>query len=640
MRARPLATLLVVEDDEQGRYMLRTLLSGHGYAIDSADDGLQALDRLREKTYDLVITDLLMPNLDGFGLCRAMKADPALRAIPVLVYTATYTAPEDERLARAAGADGYLVKPAAPAAIVAEVATLLGARGGAAPELPGDLDYARLHQARLSEKLLSKVAELEAADGERREREVLLHALAQAAPVGILYLSPDERVVYANERWWSLAGDPVAGEWHAAFHPEDRARARELWSEARRKDQETRGEVRIGAAHASWALVQVKPLHVGPAAAHGYLVIVTDVTAEKAQAHRQKLESLGTLVGGFAHEFANLLVPILGYTQYALEAKDLPASARNDLAQVLKAAEASRELTRHVLTFARQEPGEVSAVDLAAVLRGAVRLLRPVVPPAVQLDTRMAPDLPRARGVEVHMQQVVLNLARNAIDAIGEAGGRVELALALEGADIAMTVTDSGAGIAADVLPRIFDPFFTTKPIGQGTGLGLSVVHGIVTQHGGTITVDSVPGQGTTVRVKLPLAPDLPDPAAATAAEAGAARRVLFVDDDAAHCDLARRALEDHGYRVTTFTSPKDALVALRDDPGNFDLLITDDAMPVLRGTELAARAVKQRPGLPVLLMTSSAARKAAPPAVRETLRKPFSLDELKKAAARALAKR
>jgi PAS domain S-box-containing protein len=675
--------VLIAEDDPHSRYMLAALLAGHGWQVVTASDGVEGLEYVRRGSFDLVISDLLMPRLDGFQLCRTIKADSSLRHIPILVYTATYTAPADEELARAAGADSFLIKPAEPDKIIAAVERLLqehkevcpaasvsaSEEEGSTASLLAELAYVQQHNERLMTKLNRKVDQLYQANAQLSEREAHFRALAEAAPVGILRLDATGHAVYWNDRWRRLAGADAPGDWMAAVHPEDQSRARCFWEQVAQAGYEGRCELRLGkGASPACVLFQVKPLSTTPTTPQGFLVIVTDVTAEKqlqqekadlsARLHlTQKLEALGTLVTGIAHEFNNVLTSILGFSEVARQIAGTPEQVQRELGYVIDAARTGRELTRQVLTFARPQADQRKALDLTAVVATAIKLVRPMVPPAVELQSILPERLPPVLGADTQIQQVVVNLAKNALDAMAKSGGKLTIALAVQTVDTAaaaahadlrpgehvvLTVCDTGAGIPADVLPRIFDPFFTTKAAGEGTGLGLSVVHGIVREHGGAIAVASEPARGTTFRVFFPVVRDVPAvDARPDQPIPGSGQHVLFIDDDPMHCRLAERMFERLGYRVTTNPDALAALEELRRQPGQFDLVLTDYLMPQINGIELAALIGQVRPDLPVVLITSTtgAAKPTGehPPGLNGTLSKPFDLIELSQAAARAL---
>lgn len=338
----------------------------------------------------------------------------------------------------------------------------------------------------------------------------------------------------------------------------------------------------------------------------------------------QKIESLGTLAGGIAHEFNNLLTVILGHAELALQDGYAHLDALESLRMIRRAGLQARHVTQQILTFSRQQTNERRDVPLVPILEEAISLLRATFASSLECDCRCSADTPRVWADPMQVQQVVLNLCINAAQAMaGRAGSVTVRSTAAElpdararppinlppGQYARITVSDSGVGMDEATMHRIFEPFFTTKPVGEGTGLGLSVAHGIVRIHGGAITVRSEPGRGTTFDVYLPAAHErsaAADHTANTTAGTGHDRHVLFVDDQVWLLPLAKRMLEDHGYRVSSFSDPSAALEMLRANPSQVDVVVTDQKMPGMSGVGMADAVREIRADLPVILMSGA----------------------------------
>jgi signal transduction histidine kinase/CheY-like chemotaxis protein len=389
--------------------------------------------------------------------------------------------------------------------------------------------------------------------------------------------------------------------------------------------------------------------------------VVRDVTAQRhAEESRrrlerelrqsQKMESIGTLAGGIAHDFNNVLGAILGNAELA--SMDLPEAhpAAEGLQEIVKASIRARDLIRQILAFTRQQEATRNALPLEGIVSDVLGLLRASIPASIVIRTYFDPDCPRILADESQMDQVVINLCTNAVHAMSPHGGVLELRVAgvivtremsdedphlSVGRYARLVVRDSGRGMSAAVKERIFEPFFTTKARGEGTGLGLSVVHGIVQNHEGTITVSSEPHIGSTFTLDFPAAPsgvvdvgprDVSIPR-------GHGERVLLVDDEAPLVAFGTAALERLGYRVLGFTDVLDAVDALQARPEDFDIVITDLSMPGMTGTEFAEIARRLRPGLPVVLTTGYAGgldvEKVRRHGVRELILKPAVLEVL-----------
>ena len=358
----------------------------------------------------------------------------------------------------------------------------------------------------------------------------------------------------------------------------------------------------------------------------GLLVLasVVDVTQrrqlEEQLRQSQKLEAIGTLAGGIAHDFNNLLQGIVGFAELAIADAAGNERLTSDLEQILKGADRGRELVQRILTFSRRSPVTHAPVVLERPVRDALRLLRSSLPSTIEIREELDPRTPEVLSDETEVHQVLLNLATNSAHAL-ESRGTIEVRLApfhmeesarLEHPELRpglyarLTVADRGRGMTPEVAARAFEPFFTTKPAGTGTGLGLSVIRGIVRSHGGEIELWTRPGEGTRMDVYLPALTGEQDPADPPGQDppATAGARILLVDDEVALTALQARRIEDMGYRVTAHTSSLQALEAFRREPGRYDLLITDNTMPGLTGSALVREVHALRPDLPVLMVS------------------------------------
>jgi PAS domain S-box-containing protein len=363
----------------------------------------------------------------------------------------------------------------------------------------------------------------------------------------------------------------------------------------------------------------------------------TDVTEREAaeDAHRalevelrqaQKMESIGTLASGVAHDFNNVVGAILGNTTMAQQdlAVGDAAAVENSLVQIRKAAERARELVRQMMTFGRRQLSQRRAQSLQQVVEESLALIRAGLPPGVALVTDFPAEPAWAEVDATQIAQVVMNLCTNAWQAMRDSGGRIELTVSTVrlGGDEALArglapgvhhrlrVRDDGAGMDEATRERIFEPFFTTKAIGAGTGLGLSVVHGIVAQHEGVVEVKSAPGRGTEFDVWLPAAAPPPDgtapPVPAPGMPRGHGERVLYVDDDEVVALMVERLLSRHGYTVRAVCDPAQALATLRADPLAFDIVVTDYHMPGMSGLDFARALLGIGAGMPRVLVSGS----------------------------------
>jgi len=454
-------------------------------------------------------------------------------------------------------------------------------------------------------------------------------------------------------------------------HPDDEAPARaalaaHLAGEAPAIDL----EYRVRRADGDWHWIQARgrcvrgedgtPLRLFSAA--------NDITARKtAEAERatlalrlqqaRRMEALGTLAGGIAHDFNNILGAILGFGDMAQQAAEPGSALRRHVDRVLQAGGRAKALVRRILEFSRSGVVEHVPVDLQAVVEEALGMLESSLPPGVTITTTLAAGSAVVAGDATRLHQVVMNLCTNAAQAMPE-GGTISLELRpvrvdaprhlahgelAAGQHVRLCIADSGSGMPPEVLARIFEPFFTTKKTGEGTGLGLAVVHGIVGDLGGAIDVASRPGEGTQVSVWFPVH------AGSAGMEGGADEEVargdgevvLVVDDERPLVELGEELLAELGYAPLAFGSPEAALAAFLADPGNVDAVLTDEAMPGMTGSELARAIRARRPDLPILMMSGHVdpglERRARDAGVSRLLHKPLTATELARGLAQVL---
>jgi signal transduction histidine kinase len=364
----------------------------------------------------------------------------------------------------------------------------------------------------------------------------------------------------------------------------------------------------------------------------------------------QKMEAIGTLAGGIAHDFNNILSAVIGYTEIALADVTEGTSQHKNLQEVLKAGSRARDLVKQILTFSRQTEQELKPVQINKIVRETLRLLRASLPTTVKIGQEIQSDSAvMADPTQIH--QVIMNLCTNAAHAMRLKGGHLKLELSdvalggsfieqhpylSPGMYIKLSVSDTGWGIEKAILDRIFDPFFTTKERGEGTGMGLAVVLGIIKSHGGTITVESEIGEGSIFNVFLPIIQREIDHEVRTRVPIPTGNeRILFIDDEKALVDLGQQILERLGYEVTIRTSSVEALELFMEQPEKFDLVITDMTMPNMTGDELAGKLMNIRADIPVILCTGYSERiskeRAHELGIKEFILKPIVMRELAK---------
>jgi PAS domain S-box-containing protein len=374
----------------------------------------------------------------------------------------------------------------------------------------------------------------------------------------------------------------------------------------------------------------------------------------------QKMESIGTLAGGIAHDFNNILSAIIGYSELAMEDVSDPQKAKREIKEVLKAADRAKELAKHILTFSRKADVEYSPLSLRTVVKDTIKMLRSVIPTTIDIQQDLT-DSGLIMSNPTQINQILMNLSTNASHAMDKTGGVLKISLKKvninkdseahelnlhPGNYLILSVSDTGHGIPSEILERIFEPYFTTKDMGRGTGLGLSVVHGIVISHGGNIICKSTPGKGTSFEIYLPEIESMKEVVTHEEEEPTptGTEHILFIDDESVLVNLAEKMLIKLGYTIETRTSSSEALELFQKDPDKYDLIITDMTMPGMTGDRLAQKYMEIRPDIPIILCSGYSEHiskeKAKNIGIREFVMKPLEMKALAKTIRKVLAER
>ena len=659
--------ILVVEDSATQAQRVQLVLEEAGYRVELAVNGREGMARVRASPPDMIMSDVVMPEMDGFAFCQAVKSDPALRRLPFALLTGQRS-PRDIVRGLEVGADNFITKPFEDAQLLARVARIFEnlerRRGGrldmemtvrvAGREIVVNADREQMIELLFStsedlaesNRLLEEVKlqleeqarELERKVEERtrelRAAEERYRLLVEQAPAVIYVADAAQlgRVVYMSPQVEPLLGYSVA-EWLAdpgllsrILHPDDRELALAEFARLRLTQRTVSLEFRIlhRDGHVVWLRNEAHHIHGegGNSYVQGFLLDVTERRQlEERLSQSQKLDAVGRLAGGIAHDFNNLLGVITGFGELASREipSEHPAQAR--LEQVLGASRRAADLTRQLLAFSRKQVMQPRVLDMGAVLADVEKMLRHLIREDVVVVVRNAPGLGNVRADRSQVEQVILNLAVNARDAMPQGGTltlettNVELdedyvrhhAGGVAGRYVMLAVSDTGIGMDERTQARIFEPFFTTKPEGKGTGLGLATVYGIVKQSAGHIWVYSEPEHGTTFKIYLPRVDAPADEATAAPAHAATPQgteTILLVEDQEALRAMIRELLEELGYSVLEAEEGQGALEIARKHSGVIHLLLTDVVMPRMSGRELAERMALERPECRALFMS------------------------------------
>ena len=654
--------VLIVDDEPESRARLRTWLQAEGHVVTEAANGLDALERARQQPPDLVVSDILMPQMDGFALCRATRSDPVLARTPFVFYTATCTTAADVARATRLGASRFLVKSMAAEEIIRAITDALAQDADAAREpaeaaQPAETESWRLYNEALIAALEHRNLEL----GDQVRSLTGLWRVLDCLPSAVSLTDTYGRIEFVNRRFEEVTGfarDDVRGQTHAVLrtrHAEAgqafEIRAALLGGRSWHGEFEHRR--RDGTPFFERATM-LPVLDERGTVTH-FLRVSEDVTAEQARAEaqaaheahqrHQRFASAGRLAGGLAHDFNDLLTVVFGHAHLLLG--QLPPSdpLREDVEAILDAANRGAGITQQLLTFAQRDVVHPLVLDPAHAIAALARTLQRLTGDQIRLGFSLGPGIWPVLFDPAPFDRMILDLVTNARDATGVSGA-VDLSLrnvSLTGSDaashgglpagdyVALRVTDTGPGIPESVLPHVFEPFSATAVPGRPAGLGLASLVGTVEQAGGHVEVERTGAGGTTFLVLLPRADEAP---AVVASEAAAgsldgSERILLVEDEPAVLELVRRTLESFGYTVLHASTPDRAVRAMQESGARVDLLLTDIVMPEMNGRELATQLRGLDPALRVLFMSGhgddAVTERGLLPADEALITKPFS---------------
>lgn len=670
--------ILNVDDKDVNRYLVEALLKGHGYEVKSAANGQEALELLDAEPFDLIISDILMPVMDGFELCRKVKGSERFGRIPFIVYTATYTGAQDEAFAMKIGASRFVQKPCEPdqlLSIVQEVLAAVGEADTTAPPPPAqEEEVLKLYNERLVRKLEQKMLQLEEeVEAHRKTEEVLrrseqtYRSLYNSIRDAIVVSSTDSTILDGNQAFVDLFGyalEEMKGQTTLMLYASEQEYIR--LGRALRDQGDDPGVLHLvqfkrkdGSVFPGE--VNVFRLRSDAGELTGFIGLIRDVTERmraeevrkdlEAQLYQaQKMESVGRLAGGVAHDYNNMLSVILGYAQIAFNKTEPGTSLRDNLSQIIDAAQRSAKISRQLLGFARKQAIVPKVLDLNDTITHALKLMRRLIGENIELIWRPDPDLWPVHIDPSQIDQILANFCVNARDAIAGVGTLTvqtantvldaaycaRHAGAVPGDYALLSVSDSGSGIDKAILEKIFEPLFTTKEPGQGTGLGLATVYGIVKQNNGFIDVRSELGEGAVFDVYLPRhsrrveKAQVQEPATL---QRGRGECILIVEDEQAILNFTATLLAGLGYKVLAANGPAEAIRQAHEHPDGMQLLLTDMVMPEMNGRDLAVLLKNFFPNLQCLFMSGYVDTAVDDQGMlehgRNFIQKPFSPSEL-----------
>jgi len=642
--------ILIVDDEEDNLYLLETLLRGNGHDVDSATNGAEALEKLKSGKFELIISDILMPVMDGFQLCRKVKTDKALHHIPFIIYTATYTGPKDEEFAKKIGAERFIQKPCEPDLFMEAVREVMAAAKGSDIRLmPKTMDgdeILKLYSERLVRKLEQKMLELEKEVNARREVEESLRqseqryrAIFEGAAEGIMIIEHHTRdIKYVNPAMCRMLGYDEDELRHLTVNDILPAYILDrLGSDFEAHDRENKTmflkdlECLKKDGTIIYADIVITPRIIIDGRAHS-LDFFMDVTQRKKAEddkkkietqflQSQKLEAVGRLTGGIAHDFNNILTAIIGNAEIMLAILPKGDPLREGVEEIRDAGERAAGLISQLLAFSRKQVLQPTIMSLNDTVHDMDRMLRRIIGEDIEMRTILKHDLGLVEADMGQIELVLMNLVVNARDAMPK-GGKITIETAnaeldeeysrshiavIPGPFVMLSVSDTGVGMTREVQEHIFEPFFTTKEKGKGTGLGLSTVYGIVKQTKGNIWTYTELGKGTTFKVYLPRVERLKLEKKKKDRKAEAltgSETILIVEDDEMVRKFAERVLKGFGYRVLIAANGEEAVRIAGEHEEPIHLMLTDVVMPGMSGQDLENKFKASKPGIKVLYMS------------------------------------
>jgi PAS domain S-box-containing protein len=625
-----MATILVVDDRATNREVARIILDDAGHHVIQATEGRQGLELAQQLHPDVVITDVVMPGMDGYEFVHHLRADAGTADIPILLYTGNYRADEAQPLAAAYGVTKVLPKSADPEELLTAVEQALHDNPAAAAAPPAvTIEHLRTVTAKLVEKVLAL-----------DESEARFQALADLSPVGIVSGFADLLATYTNPRLSDiLKTEPHHLLGHGWLHCLTTEHRRQLQHDGLPAAQTNfYGVITVRDGERLWLHTTVRRIPDEDTDRAGFVATIADVTTMveaqqlRAAAERRRIaerfDGLARLSGAVAHDFNNMLNVILSFGEFTQDAlRDAtgspltPAVAApmlRDLDNIHRAGQRAAHLAHQLLTFGGREIVKPTVFNANSIVEEVRAMIEATMGRQITVSDHLDPDLRNTEADADQLTQILLNLAFNARDAMPH-GGHLTLRTDNLGHDIRpaslptgdyihIAVSDDGDGMTPEVLDRAVEPFFTTKPKGHGTGLGLATAYGIIRQAAGDLIIESSPGRGTTIHLYLPATENaIPSSAPEAEAQTRAGQTILVADDEDGVREAAFRILTTAGYSVLPAAHGREALAISRTHTGPIDAVLSDVVMPHMNGPELAEALRQERPDIPLLYMSGFA---------------------------------
>jgi len=608
-----MSTILTIDDRPDNLLSLSALLKSTipGCRVITALSGHLGIEMAETQSPDTILLDVHMPEMDGFEACKILKSNPGTKHIPVILLTAVRTGLDNRVKGLEMGADAFLVKPVDQFELAAQVKVMLRIKRAE--------DALRKERDSLEQVVVERTRELQ-------ESESKYRAMMESITDPLYICSSKFTVEYMNPAMINRLGRDATGETcYRAIHDKDHKCDWCVCDEVE-KGKTVETTILSPLDNRTYDITDMPIQHsdgtISKMSVYRDITQYLEAVAEKDKAQAQllqaqKMESIGTLAGGIAHDFNNILYPIIGFAEISIEDLSENNPIIENLKNILQGAKRARDLVKQILLFSSQAILDHKPILIQPVIEEALKLLRATIPANIDIQHTLNENSDYILGDTTEVHEIIMNLCINAYHAMEQTGGSLEIALnkatpdpklnLTSGEYCCLRVSDTGTGISPEIIDTIFEPYFTTKKLGKGTGLGLSVIHGIVKNYKGAITVESNLGKGTVFCTYLPLVSNpikVGDTHIQNKGRIGGDENILFVDDEESIEKLGILILERLGYQVTGKTNCIEALALFESAPDNFDLVITDMAMPRMTGTEFAKKLMKIRPDIPIIIST------------------------------------
>ena len=671
--------VLIVDDEPENSSLLGQLLRGIGYEVLQARNGVEALAILQSEGADIIVSDVLMPVMDGFRLCQEVRSEPRWQDLLFVFLTASYLDDKDEEFGLTLGADCYVRKPIALEVFLKIFQDLVASwqegRLHTRTAYAEERTLLKLYNERLVHKLEQKIRERDCELTERKKVEAVLQELSrkhqvilQAAGEVIVGLNREARITFINPAVIGMTGfapeELIGRDFHQTLHHTKPDGTPYPAIECPHYNAVRAGIVSHLQEELLWrkdgsnffASYRTTPIIEGGEVMGAVLVIRDATERRQSEAVRnrlegqlcqaQQMEALGALAGGITHEFNNIIGIVLGYAELGWLKVGQDSQLKKDLDQIIQAGYRARNLVKQIGALRQRGEADRHPLQVYLVVKEALKLLRASLPTTIEMRSDLHSKA-SALASPTQIYQVLTNLCTNAAHAMREGGGVLEVDLVnvafkdtvpspglLPGPYIQLTVSGTGHGTIPEAMGRIGDPSFTTPEPTEGSGLGLSVIHTIINNLQGALTVSREPGKGSSFSVFLPRREDSAEAESHRAERlAKGKERILLVDDDEALVGLGQKALHHLGYDVVALANSMEALALFKQSPKHFDLLITNQTMPQMTGAQLAGIVLSLRPDLPIILCTGHSdiipQIKALQIGIKEYLVKPLGINEL-----------